>query len=45
VDLSREISRHPDHTHQEIGAALVWPGGVYKYRAVWQFVFRHNKGI
>jgi len=25
--------------HQEIGAALVWPDGVYKYRTVRQSAF------
>jgi len=31
--------------HQEIGAALVWPGGVCKCRAEWRLMFRPCKTI
>ena len=37
------LSRLRGKRHREIGAAQVWPGGVCKYRAVWEQMPRHCK--
>jgi hypothetical protein len=34
-----------ERSHQEIGAALIWPDGVYKSRADLEKMFKHSKAV